>query len=221
MDESAVLLGGPASPAAERLQHGAVRYGSVGAEPHQTPPSRTPTAEPAAPPSPGPLRWTLGVKQGSGDMDARPMATHHLGTRHIPDASRMTIAAIVVLAVAVTLGAAPASAGTPGDCVVRNGRVDRAYKRLQPAVDAARRGDRLTVRGTCRGSTIIDRKLAIVGVPSQELGRPILSGAGKGRVLRVEPGILVRVQDLVVLRGKMLTSRASPGMAVASPIGAS
>jgi hypothetical protein len=123
----------------------------------------------------------------------------------------MAMATIVVLVVGMTLGVATASAGTPGDCVVRNGRTDRAYKRLQPAVEAARRGDRLTVRGTCRGSTIVDRKLAIVGVPSQELGRPILSGAGKGRVLRVEPGITVRLQDLVVLRGKMLTSRGKPG----------
>ena len=142
-------------------------------------------------------------------MDARPMATHHLA-RADPGAPHL-IATIVVLAIAVMLGAAPASAGTPGDCVVRNGSNGRAYQRLQPAVEAARRGDKLTVRGTCRGSTIVDRKLAIVGVPSQEFGRPILSGTGKGRVLRVEPGIIVRVQDLVVLRGKLLTSRGKPG----------
>ena len=139
------------------------------------------------------------------------MATHHLATRRIQARSRIAIATIVVLVVGMTLAAAPTSAGTPGDCVVRNGRTDRAFKRLQPAVDAARRGDKLTVRGTCRGSTIVDRKLAIVGVTSQEFGRPILSGAGKGRVLRVEPGIVVKVQDLVILRGKMLTSRGRPG----------
>jgi hypothetical protein len=143
-------------------------------------------------------------------MDAPAMITRLLGTRDYGP-WRVPVAAVVVLAFAVTLGAAPALAGTPGDCVVRNGDRGRAYKRLQPAVEAARRGDKLTVRGTCRGSTIIDRKLAIVGVTSQELGRPILSGAGKGRVLRVEPGISVKVQDIVILRGKMLTSRGKPG----------
>jgi hypothetical protein len=144
-------------------------------------------------------------------MDPRPTATPHLGAHHVRGRSRMTIATIVVLVVGVAFGATSVSAGTPGDCLVRSGRMDRAYKRLQPAVDAARRGDRLTVRGTCRGSTIIDRKLAIVGVSSQELGRPILSGAGKGRVLRVEPGIRVKVQDLVILRGKMLAARGKAG----------
>ena len=66
-------------------------------------------------------------------MDARPMATHHLGTRRIQARSRIIIAAIVVLAIAVTLIAAPASAGTPGDCVVRNEHGGRAYQRLQPS----------------------------------------------------------------------------------------
>ena len=144
-------------------------------------------------------------------MDARPMTTYHPGKRRLNGRARVAIATIVVLVIGMTLGVATASAGTPGDCVVRNGRTDRAYKRLQPAVEAARRGDRLTVRGTCRGSTIVDRKLAIVGIPSQELGRPILSGSGKGRVLRVEPGIRVKVQDLVILRGKMLADRGKAG----------
>jgi hypothetical protein len=141
-------------------------------------------------------------------MDGRAMTTRLLGTRD-RGPGRVPIAAVAILALLVTVSAAPAVAGTPGDCVVRNNQSSRAYQRLQPAVEAARRGDRLTVRGTCRSSTIVDRKLAIVGAPSQEFGRPILSGTGKGRVLRVEPGIVVKVQDLVILRGKMLAARGS------------
>ena len=122
---------------------------------------------------------------------------------------RGLLASAVLLALIATLGAAPTSAGTPGDCVVRSGDGGRAYKRLQPAVSAARRGDRLTVRGTCRGTTVADRSLVIVGVRNQRLGRPILSGAGKVRVLRVERGVSVEVRSLAILRGSGLGPSAA------------
>jgi hypothetical protein len=71
---------------------------------------------------------------------------------------------------------------------------------LQAAVNQARAGDVLRVRGTCTGSTTIDRNLTIRGVQTSRSGRPILQGNG-GRVLDVRPGVVATLVRLTIRRG--------------------
>jgi hypothetical protein len=71
--------------------------------------------------------------------------------------------------------AAPAAASAPNACRVTNTDTGKSYTALQPAVDAARRGAHLTIRGTCQGLTVIDRGLVIQGTRADG-GRPMLDG---------------------------------------------
>jgi len=84
-------------------------------------------------------------------MDTRLTATH--------DTRRLLLAIIVVLAVVMGLGATSASAAPPTVCRVQNTDTGTTYQALQPAVDAASRGARLIVRGTCVGTTIIGKEI--------------------------------------------------------------
>jgi hypothetical protein len=54
---------------------------------------------------------------------------------------------------------------------------------LAAAVDLATAGDTLHVRGTCKGLTTIDKRITIVGKPSDTLGPPTLDGNGADRVV--------------------------------------
>jgi len=94
-------------------------------------------------------------------------------------------------------------AGADADCDVRNPRLGASYDALQAAVDAADAGDKLRVAGICVGSTVIDRKLTIAGVPGAR--RAILDGGRVGRVLEIDDGVVVRLQRLVVRRGLVWT----------------
>ena len=120
----------------------------------------------------------------------------------MPGAWRLLVAAIVALALIGVMEAVPAVGASPRACQVRNLNTGRTYQRLQRAVDAARSGHRLTVRGLCRGSTVISKRLSIKGLRNRRSGRPSLSGVGKFRVLTVAPGARVTVRGLVVLRGR-------------------
>jgi hypothetical protein len=72
---------------------------------------------------------------------------------------------------------------------------------LQAAVDAAHDGDRLTVKGLCRGSTTIREDLVIIGIATPTSGTPMLSGVGRMRVLTIKTPASVRLRDLKVVRG--------------------
>jgi hypothetical protein len=126
-------------------------------------------------------------------MDTRWTATH--------DIWRILIATAVALALLVTLGAASATAASPTACRVQNTDSGKDYQTPQAAVDAARKGDRLTVRGTCIGGTVIDRNLVIEGINTTTLGKATLSGAGKVRVVETEKGVRVKLRGLVIMRG--------------------
>jgi hypothetical protein len=56
------------------------------------------------------------------------------------------------------------------------------------AVDGARKGDRLTVRGICRGTTVIDRNVVIEGIRTEDSGKPTLSGASSETIGRRRSG---------------------------------
>jgi predicted outer membrane repeat protein len=74
-------------------------------------------------------------------------------------------------------GAVVASAAPPS-CLVSNDRTGIGYRSLQPAVDAAAAGDTLVVKGTCYGSTTIDKSLTLRGVSNNPFGIATLDGNG-------------------------------------------
>jgi hypothetical protein len=57
------------------------------------------------------------------------------------------------------------------------------------------------VKGTCHGSTLIDRSLVIEGVRTATSGKPKLSGDGEVRVLWIKARATVRLLTLEILRG--------------------
>jgi hypothetical protein len=133
---------------------------------------------------------------GRGGQKERRATTFHDARR----IWRSLATAIVALALLMALGATSASAAAP-DCRVQNTITGKTYKALQPAVDAAKRGDRLTVKGLCRGGTVIDGDLVIVGLQTPTSVTSTLSGVGRTRVVKVEVGVRVKMRSLVIVRG--------------------
>ncbi len=115
---------------------------------------------------------------------------------------RTALALIGSLALAATLlAASPASAASPTACRVRNLETGITKASLQKAVFRARPGDRLTVKGTCKGTTTIRKDLTIRGIHRPVSGRPTLDGARIGRVVTVKYGVKVIMKNLTILHG--------------------
>jgi hypothetical protein len=82
---------------------------------------------------------------------------------------------------------------------VRNAETGQRYSKLQAAIGAASAGDRIEVRGTCRGTTTVDRDLAIKGVWTTAWGRARLEGNRSGAfTLTVEPGVTLTLKSTTV-----------------------
>lgn len=96
-------------------------------------------------------------------------------------------------------GAAPPP---PTACRVRN--VDSGVVRgsLQRAVRAASAGDRLTVRGTCKGTTTIPKDVRIRGTRNATSGPPTLDGRAGGSVVTVASNAAVTIRSLKVTGGE-------------------
>ena len=114
---------------------------------------------------------------------------------------RLLISALAV-ALLLTLGAFSASAATSATCTVTNTDTGRTFPRLQQAVDVAKPGARLVVKGTCVGKTFIGKRLVIEGVRTHRFGRPKLSGAGTTRVLHIGERAQVKLWGVEILRGR-------------------
>jgi len=125
--------------------------------------------------------------------------THHLGNHAM---LRLVIAAMLALALILTLEASPAAVASPETCRVTNTDSGRTYTRLQQAVRAAKPGARLIVKGTCHGGTSINKDITIVGKKTKRTGRPVLDGKDKARVLTIKPKVKVSVRSLVIRNGK-------------------
>ena len=91
---------------------------------------------------------------------------------------------------------------SPTACRVRNRDSGRARDSLQAAIRAARSGDRLTVRGTCRGATTIGKRVRIRGISNEDSGPPTLTGRKGRRVMSILAGVDVTIRDLAISRGK-------------------
>jgi hypothetical protein len=109
------------------------------------------------------------IRSRVGSMDKRSRSTRIRGTR---GNGYLPIAALMAVLLLWMLGAGTATAAAPGKCSVKNAETGRTVARLQQAVRAAGAGDRLVVRGTCTGGTLVNKDLAIVGVETRRTGRP-------------------------------------------------
>jgi len=117
----------------------------------------------------------------------------------------IAISIVAAVGLAMTVPSGSVSAASPRACKVRNVTRGGSYSKLGAAVKAARLKDKLTVRGTCKGSTIIRRKsLTIVGIRSRRSGTPTLLTTGWRRPLAVQGVRSTRVTL------KSLTLRGSP-----------
>jgi predicted outer membrane repeat protein len=96
--------------------------------------------------------------------------------------------------------AEPVSGATPKACKVRNVTRGVTYGSLAAAVNKARNGNKLTVKGTCKGSTTItDKRLTILGVRTKKSGAPTLFSNGKASVLKIKgPKSVVALKKLSV-----------------------
>ena len=131
-------------------------------------------------------------------MDAR-LDCHDLGTKSRP---WLLVATVLVLVLIPMLEASHAAGASPNACRVRIASTGQVFRQLQPAVDAATKGDRLVVKGTCVGKTVIGKTLLVEGIATSTSGKPRLSGAGKTRVVEVPAGVRVELRNLEILRGR-------------------
>lgn len=86
-------------------------------------------------------------------------------------------------------------------CHVRNARSGVVHGSLRSAVRAASSGDRLVLRGTCRGTTTIGKSLTLRGVRKDGSGIPTLAGMDHGPVLTIGRGVSVKLTGLTVRGG--------------------
>jgi hypothetical protein len=101
---------------------------------------------------------------------------------------------LLALTLAVSITVAGAYGGPPtGQCEVK-GRGALSYDSLQAAVNAANPGDTVRVRGTCVGTTVVDRNLAITGQQQDAT----LDGGNAGTVVTVNSGMTVEINRLTI-----------------------
>ena len=124
-----------------------------------------------------------------------------VGSRRAPASWRRSslIATSVALVVLACSGCSRTSAAST-DCLVTNVRHGQTFTALQAAVDAASPGQRLTVEGTCHGTTVIGKDLVISGIETEGAGPPILDADGSGSVVTVL-GVVVAIEDLTITGG--------------------
>jgi hypothetical protein len=94
-----------------------------------------------------------------------------------------------------------ASASGPPSCAISNARNHKDYSSLQNAVDAAKAGDTLEVKGNCVGNTSVAKNITLKGITNKPFpGQPTLDGGGTGTVLHITNGTTT-VNGLKVTNG--------------------
>ena len=113
----------------------------------------------------------------------------------------MAAVAVGLVAIAVTF-VVPAAVGGQPSCAVSNTRNHKGFSSLQQAVAAAKAGDTLEVKGTCVGSTTVDRDITLSGVTNSAFpGPPTLDGNAQGRVLSINSGTTT-IRNLTITNGR-------------------
>src|SRR5262245_59647076 len=120
--------------------------------------------------------------------------------------------ALAVAGVLVVL--APAGGAASPTCAVSNVRTHKDYGSVQAAADAAKAGDTLEVKGTCVGTTSVQRNIALQGVTNKAFpGNPTLDGNEQVTVLTITGGTTT-IRGLTITNGR--TSGLGGGVYVAS-----
>jgi len=113
-----------------------------------------------------------------------------------------TIIAALAVAVGMLVVLAPIAVGGPPSCAVSNTRTHKGYNSPQSAVNAAKAGDTLEVKGTCVGTTSVDRNITLSGVTNKAFpGAPTLDGNEQGTVLTIATGTTT-IRNLAITNGK-------------------
>src|SRR3954469_1129162 len=105
---------------------------------------------------------------------------------------RRSFTALVVLLGMTGMGlvaAAPAASAAGASCLVTE--TNTRYTSLQAAVNAAAAGDTVFVKGTCTGTTSIDKDLTVTGQGSGGTKTATLNGGGQGPVVSIDSGVTV------------------------------
>lgn len=109
---------------------------------------------------------------------------------------------------------ASAAADSQPACAISDTRNHKSFSSLQQAVDAAKAGDTLEVKGNCVGNTSVDRDVTLKGVTNKAFpGTPTLDGNNQGRVLTINGGTTT-IQGLTINNGQ--TTSAGGGIYVAT-----
>mgnify|MGYP001817017155 FL=1 len=114
----------------------------------------------------------------------------------------VALAAGLALALALTLLLPAPTAEASKGCSVKNRATGRTYSTLQAAVDTAKPRATLRMMGVCRGETVIERTMKIIGVPTRARGLPRFTGVRRELVLDVREGARVELANLIVERGR-------------------
>lgn len=131
----------------------------------------------------------------------------------------MALAVMFVLLAGVLVAPVANAAGRPA-CLVSNERTGLGSRSLQVGIDAAAPGDSLIVKGTCIGSSTIDRSLTLKGVSNRPFGQATLDGDGKDRVLFVDffdserQGFSLTIENLTITHGFGEDGNGGGGMLV-------
>jgi parallel beta-helix repeat protein/predicted outer membrane repeat protein len=89
-----------------------------------------------------------------------------------------SFAAMLALGLLIGISIVQSAASARPPCLVSNEGTHRVSRSLQQAIDAAAAGDTLLVKGTCFGSSLIDKDLTLQGVSTKQFGVATLDGGG-------------------------------------------
>jgi hypothetical protein len=114
---------------------------------------------------------------------------------------RRIFATVIAATLVAAIGAQSPAGAAPTKCLVVNIEGNTSYQTLQAGVDAATAGSTLTVKGTCIGTTTIDKDLTITGKDNPRFGTSGLDGGNFGTVVTVSLGAHVSINDLIITHG--------------------
>ena len=114
---------------------------------------------------------------------------------------KTAIALLVALSLLAAIPAASALGLSRDACRVRNTDTGVTKWGLQKAVNAARRGHHLTVRGVCHGTTTIGKDLTITGIRPRRATKPKLDGDKGGTVVTIRRGRTVVLRRVTITDG--------------------
>ena len=113
----------------------------------------------------------------------------------------------LIVAMGLTILVPPLVTGAASPCRVRNVDQGTSGGSLKALAAAANDGDRLRVRGVCRGEVVVTNDITISGVGDS----PTVTGQGIRRVFRIQPGATVTIKKLRIRDGRAPSSAGLRG----------